>query len=151
MVLQKFYNLYLSPEKPTGCGNLTVLWFCTRHFNFVMLRILQNGMSRATSIRNSVVPHVKFIDYDGFKLFAAVRYPFPEAEKVLYTFQSRDDLARWKIFTDQEFGGRTTAILSPMAEPPVCGTLVILTTLSVRLTMLCDEKTTLPCYADGAR
>jgi hypothetical protein len=49
----------------------------------------------------------------------AVRYPFPEAEKVLYTFQSVDDLARWRIFTDQEFGGRTTAALSQMAEPPV--------------------------------
>lgn len=43
----------------------------------------------------------------------AVRDPARRAQdKLLYKFHSQEDLARWKVFTDQSFGGSSTAALT---------------------------------------
>eukprot|EP00884_Botryococcus_braunii_P023156 jgi/Botrbrau1/9524/Bobra.0211s0015.1 len=49
--------------------------------------------------------------------FDMLRFPFPSAEKLFYSFHTNKDLARWKVFTDMEFGGKTTASLNLMDEP----------------------------------
>jgi hypothetical protein len=51
-----------------------------------------------------------------------VQNPYPPSERLLYSFGSAQELARWKVFTDQEYGGRSTAelTLSPDAEVAFC-------------------------------
>ncbi|CAL8471552.1 g11094 [Coccomyxa elongata] len=41
-----------------------------------------------------------------------VQNPYPAAERVLYQFASAEDLGKWKVFTDEEFGGQSIAELS---------------------------------------
>ena len=44
---------------------------------------------------------------------SAVQDPARRAQdKVLFTFSSQEDLSRWKPFTDQAFGGSSTAALA---------------------------------------
>ncbi|KAK9791192.1 hypothetical protein WJX73_009919 [Symbiochloris irregularis] len=40
---------------------------------------------------------------------ALVRNPVPPSEAVLFRFRAPEDVARWKVFTDQPYGGRTAA------------------------------------------
>lgn len=51
--------------------------------------------------------------------FGTVRDPAPPAQQVLYTFENAAALARWKIFSDQELGGTSTAELKDWPEHPV--------------------------------
>ena len=58
----------------------------------------------------------------------AVRNPVPPTEAVLFRFQTEKELARWKVFTDQQYGGQTTARLDPSTAEPVlldCSVLLI--------------------------
>lgn len=48
----------------------------------------------------------------------AVQNPYPPAEKALYTFASKEDLAPWSLFSDATLGGDTHGVLEPCAEPP---------------------------------
>ena len=48
-----------------------------------------------------------------------VQNPYPPSERLLYSFGSAQELARWKVFTDQEYGGRSTAELALSAEAEV--------------------------------
>lgn len=52
-------------------------------------------------------------------MFGPVKYPTPSTEKLLYGFQTENDISRWKVFTDMEFGGKTTASLTLVNEPDV--------------------------------
>ena len=52
-------------------------------------------------------------------MLAEVQSPYPPAERLLYSFGSSDDLARWKVFTDQQYGGRSTAELASSPDEPV--------------------------------
>ena len=38
--------------------------------------------------------------------------PLNEGEKLLYSFVSQEDLTAWTVFSDQEYGGKSTAELS---------------------------------------
>ena len=53
---------------------------------------------------------------------AAVQNPIPPSEKLLFTFKTEKDLARWSTFSDQEFGGQSEASLALSQTPPVRGT-----------------------------
>ena len=52
-------------------------------------------------------------------LRCAVRDPAPPAQQVLYKFADAADLARWRVFSDQELGGRSEAHLDQWPEHPV--------------------------------
>lgn len=54
--------------------------------------------------------------------YAAVQNPIPPSEKLLFTFKTDKDLARWSTFSDQEFGGQSEASLALSQTPPVRGT-----------------------------
>ncbi|KAK9803259.1 hypothetical protein WJX72_001399 [[Myrmecia] bisecta] len=47
-----------------------------------------------------------------------VKDPYPPSSRQLFRFKSPEDLAAWNIFTDQEFGGLSTASLSSSAAYP---------------------------------
>lgn len=49
----------------------------------------------------------------------AVQFPIPSTEKQLYDFQTEEDLSRWTIFTDRDYGGATTAGLQLLGDPEV--------------------------------
>jgi hypothetical protein len=49
--------------------------------------------------------------------FLAVQNPYPPAEKALYSFASREDLKRWKLYSDATLGGGTFGALEPSDEP----------------------------------
>jgi hypothetical protein len=49
-----------------------------------------------------------------------VRDPHPPLERLLYSFSTPEDLARWTLYSDAEYGGATTAALAASAEFPVC-------------------------------
>ena len=53
---------------------------------------------------------------------AAVQNPIPPSEKLLFTFKTEKDLARWSTFSDQEFGGQSEASLTLSQAPAVRGT-----------------------------
>ena len=52
-------------------------------------------------------------------LLLAVQNPYQEGEKLLYSFASQEDLQRWTVFSDQEYGGKSTADLALSASEPV--------------------------------
>lgn len=54
----------------------------------------------------------------------AVQNPIPPSEKVLFSFNTEKDLARWSTFTDQEFGGQSEASLALSQTSPVCNTAI---------------------------
>ena len=54
--------------------------------------------------------------------YAAVQNPIPPSEKLLFTFKTEKDLARWSTFSDQEFGGQSEASLTLSQAPAVRGT-----------------------------
>ena len=56
---------------------------------------------------------------EQLSLCCSVRNPFPPSEKVLFRFQTDKDVARWKVFTDQDYGGRTTACLQSSQQHSV--------------------------------
>ena len=49
----------------------------------------------------------------------AVQNPYQEGEKLLYSFASQEDLKRWTVFSDQEYGGKSTAELALSDSEPV--------------------------------
>ena len=54
-----------------------------------------------------------------FLITVAVRNPLPPSEATLFRFETEADLARWKVFTDQKYGGRTIAQLRLAQEDQV--------------------------------
>ena len=64
------------------------------------------------SIPPSIGPH-------HVSLRCAVRDPAPPAQQVLYNFADAADLARWRVFSDQELGGKSEAHLDQWPEHPV--------------------------------
>ncbi|DBA75841.1 hypothetical protein WJX77_010736 [Trebouxia sp. C0004] len=46
-----------------------------------------------------------------------VQNPIPPSEKLLFTFKTEKDLARWSTFSDQEFGGQSEASLALSQTP----------------------------------
>jgi hypothetical protein len=53
-----------------------------------------------------------------------VQQPLPPTERLLYSFASEQDLALWNVFTDKDFGGQSTAELSPSRDETVRGRFV---------------------------
>ena len=53
-------------------------------------------------------------------LSGAVRNPFGEEERMLFTFVNKRDLGRWNVFADSQQGGNTTAALTLSTRHPVC-------------------------------
>lgn len=49
----------------------------------------------------------------------AVRNPYPDFQRTLFEFTSPADLALWNVFSDSEYGGRSTAALQLSQEEPV--------------------------------
>ncbi len=57
---------------------------------------------------------------DGQVFFLlAVQNPYQEGEKLLYSFASQEDLKRWTVFSDHEYGGKSTAELALSDSEPV--------------------------------
>ena len=52
-------------------------------------------------------------------LLLAVQNPYQEGEKLLYSFASQEDLKLWTVFSDQEYGGKSTAELALSGSEPV--------------------------------
>lgn len=50
----------------------------------------------------------------------AVRNPFPDAQQTLFQFSSPADIALWNVFSDSEYGGKSTAALQLSEAEPVC-------------------------------
>lgn len=48
-----------------------------------------------------------------------VQDPTPQSSRLLYKFSTEADLAAWSVFTDQRFGGKSTAGLALSEERPV--------------------------------
>lgn len=63
-----------------------------------------------------------------------VQNPYPPAEKALYSFASREDLKRWKLYSDATLGGGTFGALEPSDEPTDKGTACFKGTLSSAVT-----------------
>jgi hypothetical protein len=49
----------------------------------------------------------------------AVQNPYPQAERLLYSFASQEDLKLWTVFSDTEYGGKSTAQLELSGSEPV--------------------------------
>lgn len=54
---------------------------------------------------------------DTQKYLSKVRSTFPDSHQSLFRFETPEDLAVWKVFSDAEFGGTSTAALQPGAVP----------------------------------
>ncbi len=67
----------------------------------------------------SLVPQSIDIGLTSPSLRCAVRDPAPPAQQVLYNFADTADLARWRVFSDQELGGKSEAHLDQWPEHPV--------------------------------
>ena len=50
---------------------------------------------------------------------SAVQNPYPEAQQTLFQFSSPADLALWNVFSDAEYGGKSTAELRLSDATPV--------------------------------
>ena len=49
----------------------------------------------------------------------AVQNPYPQAERLLYSFGTTEDLDLWTLFSDKEYGGKSEAELTMAASEPV--------------------------------
>lgn len=87
-----------------------------------------NRLAQATKqyiARGKTESPVGKIILEAQTMTAAVQNPIPPSEKLLFTFKTESDLARWSTFTDQEFGGQSEALLTLSPTPPVRGTAFI--------------------------
>lgn len=87
-----------------------------------------NRLAQATKqyiARGKTESPVGKIIQEAQTMTAAVQNPIPPSEKLLFTFKTESDLARWSTFTDQEFGGQSEALLALSPTPPVRGTAFI--------------------------
>ena len=69
-----------------------------------------------------LVVHSDKPQHPPWPLSVTAQNPIPPSEKLLFTFKNSKDIARWNIFTDQEFGGQSEAALALSDNPPVRGT-----------------------------
>ena len=69
---------------------------------------------------------------DGLRLHLEVQNPYPPVDRLLYSFSSAEDLAHWNVFTDQQYGGQSTAklvlsgdeLVRPLSTTSACGLLL---------------------------
>ena len=48
-----------------------------------------------------------------------VQNPYPQGERLLYSFASQEDLKLWTVFSDKQYGGKSTAELTLSGLEPV--------------------------------
>lgn len=70
-----------------------------------------------------MAPHVAYFHFKTLGanqrlLASAVRNPYGEAERVLFSFTGKNDLKNWNVFSDSEHGGSTSAALAMSADHP---------------------------------
>lgn len=78
----------------------------------------------------------------------AVQNPYPQAERLLYSFGAKEDLKLWTVFSDKEYGGKSTAELvlsesepvSPLLHSPCSHDVAMSLTILDRAASRCDQQ-----------